>query len=108
MHQKKTKPEATTNRAQAPKQTKPQRQSSDKSTSTEAQIARLLHFIRRRSRSTYDLRSQGISHPAARVKDLMRRGYVIASDRITSVDSDGFTHQRVALYSLVAEPEGTA
>ncbi|KWT83878.1 hypothetical protein APY03_4433 [Variovorax sp. WDL1] len=48
----------------------------------------------------------GISHPAGRVLDLQERGYVLESARVASVDSDGFTHRGVALYSLIAEPEG--
>lgn len=78
---------------------------SARSTATEAQIERLLSMLRSRPRHTHELRKNGISHPAGRVKDLEYRGYVIGSDRITTIDSDGFSHVGVALYSLVSEPE---
>ena len=78
---------------------------SARSTATEAQIERLLSMLRLRPRHTHELRKSGISHPAGRVKDLEYRGYVVGSDRITTIDSDGFTHIGVALYSLIAEPE---
>lgn len=72
----------------------------DRRTLTEAQIQRTLAMLKHRPRHTYELRRQGISHPAARVMDLVKRGYLITSSRITTVDGDGFTHTRVALYSL--------
>ena len=77
---------------------------SARSTSTEAQIERLLSMLRSHPRHTHELRKNGISHPAGRVKDLGYRGYVIESDRITTVDSDGYSHIGVAIYSLVSEP----
>ena len=80
---------------------------SAKSTATEAQIQRLLKLLKNRPHHTYDLRSKGISHPAGRVKNLIQRGYVISTTRITTTDSDGYTHVNVALYSLVSEPEAS-
>ena len=77
---------------------------SARSTATEAQIERLLLMLRSRPRHTHELRKNGISHPAGRVKDLEYRGYVIGSDRITTIDSDGYSHVGVALYSLISEP----
>lgn len=77
---------------------------SAKSTSTAAQIARLIELLRRGPRDTHSLRRFGLSHPAGRVQDLLKRGYDITTARITTVDSDGFSHVGVALYSLVAEP----
>ena len=77
---------------------------SNKSTATEAQLDRLLILLRLRPHHTHELRSKGISHPAGRVLNLIERGCVIDSDRITSVDSDGFQHVGVALYTLVSEP----
>lgn len=82
-----------------------QRKYSPRSTSTRAQLHRLVTMLRLCSRHTHELRKVGISHPAGRVKDLEHQGYVIASDRITTVDSDGFSHAGVALYSLISEPE---
>ena len=80
------------------------RKSSAKSTSKDAQIERMLALLQRGPRHTHELRRHGISHPAARVLDLVQRGWNIASDRISTVDSDGFTHNRVARYSLISKP----
>ena len=79
---------------------------SAKSTATEAQRQRVIEALRRRPHHTYDMRSKGISHPAGRVRELNKRGYLIVSDRITTTDSDGFTHVNVALYTLIGEPGG--
>lgn len=76
-----------------------------KSTATIAQINKLRGLLRLRSHHTYELRKQGISHPAGRVNDLEDMGCVIDSNRITTVDSDGFSHVGVALYSLISEPD---
>jgi hypothetical protein len=79
-------------------------QYSPRSTATEAQIERLVAMLRIRPRHTHELRRDGISHPAGRVLDLTKRGYLITADRVTTVDSDGFRHVGVARYSLVSEP----
>lgn len=84
--------------------TEKRRKSTPASTSTEAQAARLADLLQRGPRHTHELRRHGISHPAARVLDLAKRGWNIASDRISTVDSDGFTHNRVARYSLIGKP----
>lgn len=81
------------------------RKYSPRSTATAAQIERLVEMLRICSRHTHELRKAGISHPAGRIKDLINDGFVISSDRINTIDSDGFTHVGVALYSLVSEPE---
>lgn len=65
----------------------------------------ILKALRNSSKHTYWFRGQGCSHPAARVMELIEEGYQIASDRITAVDSDGYTHRGVAMYTLVAEPD---
>jgi hypothetical protein len=83
-----------------------QRQYSDRSTATEAQIQRLLTMLRLAPRHTHELRRSGISHPAGRVLDLIKRGYHIEAGRVTTVDGDGFRHVGVALYSLISEPIG--
>lgn len=77
---------------------------SRRSTSTEAQIERLTEMLRIRNRHTHELRKVGISHPAGRINDLKKRGFVIDKQLINTVDSDGFTHINVALYSLISEP----
>ena len=102
----KKKPQHCGNGAGASKKTILSHES--KSTATEVQMAKLLVRLRTRPHHTYELRKCGISHPAGRVLNLVERGFLIESARVTSVDSDGFTHRGVALYSLIAEPEGAA
>jgi len=102
----KKKPRNGGHRTEAPKQNK-NLHSESKSTATEAQIARLISRLRMRPHHTHELRKCGISHPAGRVRDLCARGFVIESDRVSTVDSDGYPHVGVALYTLVAEPGGT-
>lgn len=77
-----------------------------RSTATAAQLKKALELLRIRQRHTYEFRACGISHPAARVKDLVARGFVITSSRITTVDAEAFEHRNVALYELVSEPKG--
>jgi hypothetical protein len=84
------------------------RKFSSRSTSTEAQIQRLLGLIKTRPHHTHELRKFGISHPAGRIQDLERRGYVFDASRITTIDSDGYAHHGVALYTLLDVPKGCA
>lgn len=79
---------------------------SSRSTATEVQIDKLIATLKRRPCHTHELRMMGISHPAGRVHDLVKRGYTIQTARVSTVDSDSFQHVGVALYTLVAEPEG--
>jgi hypothetical protein len=83
------------------------RKFSRKSTATIAQINKLRGLLQLRPHHTYELRKQGISHPAGRVNDLEDMGCVIDSARISTVDSDGFLHVGVALYSLISEPSAS-
>jgi len=69
------------------------------------QIAAALELLRRRPVDTFELRRMGMASPAARIQDLEAMGCVIDSARIVAVDSDGFSHYGVALYTLVSEPE---
>jgi len=72
-----------------------------KSTATEAQTRKLFALLKIRPHHTYELRRQGISHPAGRVQNLLAEGHHIHSDRVTVVDEHGFFHPGVAMYSLV-------
>ncbi|MFM0031188.1 helix-turn-helix domain-containing protein [Paraburkholderia madseniana] len=71
-----------------------------KDMSAAAQRQRVLEYLRASPQTTYSLRARGISHPAQRVKELIARGYQIASHPVMAVDSDGYMHCRVARYSL--------
>lgn len=80
---------------------------SDKSTATEAQRQRVIAALRRRPHTSYDLRRLGIYQAPARIKELRDRfGYTITTDPVVIVDRDGYRHARVALYTLVSEPDG--
>ncbi|WP_158622875.1 helix-turn-helix domain-containing protein [Aquabacterium soli] len=77
-----------------------------RSTATWAQLIRTADALRTGAKHTYELRRRGISHPAGRVRELNGLGFIITRTLITTVDADGFTHNGVALYSLIHEPEG--
>lgn len=79
--------------------------SAKNSTSTAAQLTKLIALLSHRPHHTYELRQMGISHPAGRIQDLEGGGFVFDVNRITTIDRDGFTHRGVALYTLVSTPE---
>lgn len=80
---------------------------SEESCATENQRQRIIHALRRRPRTSHDLRRLGIYQAPARIKELRDRfGYGITTDPVTLTDSDGYTHDRCALYTLVSEPNG--
>jgi hypothetical protein len=80
-----------------PKTTK----ANDRDMSAAAQCKRVLEYLKADGQTTYSLRAKGISHPAQRIQELLRLGYLIVSHRVTAVDSDGFSHANVARYTLV-------
>lgn len=86
---------------------KPPRKKPSKSTATAVQLAKLIALTSRRPHHTYELRLKGISHPAGRIQDLLAMGYGFDVDRITTVDAHGFTHNGVALYTLVSIPQAS-
>jgi hypothetical protein len=74
-----------------------------RSTSTESQMIRLLALLRIGPQTTYSLRKHGIAHPAGRIENLRAAGHLINTERVTAIDSDGYTHIGVAKYSLIKE-----
>lgn len=76
-----------------------------KSTATVAQYRRIVHGLRRRPHTSYQLMRAGVYHPPSRIFELKRMGFVITKTPVTVVDSEGYSHAKVALYSLDAEPE---
>ena len=77
-----------------------------KSTATDAQRERIIEALRLRPHTSYDLRRLGIYQAPARVKELRDRfGFGITTDPVVIVDRDGYRHARVALYTLMSEPE---
>ncbi|MBM2767065.1 helix-turn-helix domain-containing protein [Burkholderia anthina] len=73
----------------------------NKDMSAAAQCKRVLEYLKADGQTTYSLRARGISHPAQRIKELVRLGYRICAHRVSAVDSDGFLHANVARYSLL-------
>lgn len=77
-----------------------------KSTATGEQYKRIIEALRIRPQTSYDLRRLGIYQAPARIKELRDKlGYSITTDPVVIVDRDGYRHARVALYTLVNEPE---
>lgn len=94
-------PEPVANADQAEVEAKAKR---SRSTSTEAQIAKLLAFLREGPKTTHFLRAHGISHPAGRVLDLRDDGYEILTQRVKTIDDNGYPHINAAQYVLLMEP----
>lgn len=66
-----------------------------------AQRQRVLVMLRRRARTTLELRAAGVLMPATRIFELRGAGHAIKTARVVRVDAQGFRHAGVALYSLV-------
>lgn len=59
-----------------------------RSTATAVQLAKLKMFLRTRPHHTHELRAKGISHPAGRVRDLIKMGYMIEPGRLMRCKTD--------------------
>ncbi|MGH8759723.1 MAG: helix-turn-helix domain-containing protein [Burkholderiales bacterium] len=79
---------------------------SAKSTKSEAQRQRILAALTSGPKTSYDLRRLGAYQNPTRIFELRRAGHNITTSRVVVTDGDGFTHSRVALYSLI-ESRGT-
>jgi hypothetical protein len=73
----------------------------DKDMSRSAQCKRIWEWLKASPQTTYSLRAKGISNPAQRIHDLVKAGYLISKGRVTAVDSDGYSHANVAIYSAI-------
>jgi hypothetical protein len=71
-----------------------------KSTATEVQRDKLLALLRINPQTTYSLRKHGLAQCAARVWGLRKEGFTILTEKVTAIDSDGFSHIGVARYRL--------
>lgn len=76
-----------------------------KSTATEAQEQRIIDGLRARPLTTDDLRKLGVYQASARIHGLRKRGYVIETELFNGVGADGYSHARMARYTLIEEPE---
>ncbi|MEJ8855806.1 helix-turn-helix domain-containing protein [Variovorax robiniae] len=103
--QKKT-PSAATGGAQKNKQSS--RKSIDKATDAEAQQRRIIVALRLGPKTTDDLRALGCYQVSARIWGLRAKGFNIATDLFDGYAADGYSHSRMARYTLIGEPEGGA
>lgn len=80
----------------------------DKSTATAAQELRILEGLRTSPKTTDDLRRLGVYQVSARIWGLRAKGYNIETTLFDGYAADGYSHTRMARYTLLAEPEGGA
>lgn len=66
------------------------------------QARRVLDLLRAGPLSTCDLIEAGILRPGARVFDLRRAGFDVATERRSEYDDSGRLHPKVARYHLIA------
>lgn len=78
----------------------------DKSTATAAQEHRILDGLRVSPKTTDDLRRLGVYQVSARIWGLRAKGYNIETVLFDGYAADGYSHTRMARYTLLAEPEG--
>lgn len=72
-----------------------------RSTSTEAQRAKLLALLQSGPKTTIEARNNGVMMPATRVFELKRAGHIITTELVTQCDDNGFLHPRCARYHLI-------
>jgi hypothetical protein len=65
------------------------------------QRAVILQALQRGPKTSYDLRRLGSYQCPTRIFELRNLGHSIETARVTVVDRDGFSHARVALYTLL-------
>lgn len=86
-------------------QSKQQRKHNSRSTRTAAQEARILAALRTGSKTTDDLRALGCYQSSARIFGLRKKGYEIATELFDGFAADGYSHARMARYTLLDEPQ---
>lgn len=75
-----------------------------KSTETQAQEQRMLAALRAGPKTTDDFRQLGIYQVSARIFGLRKQGAEIRTDLFNGISADGYSHARMARYTLVSEP----
>lgn len=76
-----------------------------RSTETEAQEHRILAALRSGPKTTDQLRKLGCYQVSARVWSLRhKKGYEIDTELFNGFAADGYSHARMARYTLVSEP----
>lgn len=74
------------------------------STSTGAQERRIVEALRRGPKTTDELRAIGCYQTSARIFGLRRQGYLIHTELFNGYSVDGYSHARMARYTLIGEP----
>lgn len=81
----------------------------NKSTSTNAQLAKLMALLRQGPKTTIELRQHGIMMPAARVFELKnKRAQLITTELLPLYDAQGIKHRKCARYHLTETPANPA
>jgi hypothetical protein len=73
---------------------------SSRSTTASNQRTRAIALLNIADQTTYNFRAHGIAQCATRIWELKKLGWPITKTTVTAVDSDGYMHVGVALYSL--------
>lgn len=78
-------------------------------TATEAQERRIIAALRRGPKTTDQLRALGCYQVSARIHTLRhRRGFEISTELFNGYSVDGYSHARMARYTLIGEPRAVA
>jgi hypothetical protein len=93
-------PTSTKAEASAPNK----RKFSQRSTATEAQMARIVAALQVGPKTTDDLRAMGIFQTSARIFGLRARGLNITTELYDGYSADGYSHARMARYRLLDGP----
>ena len=80
----------------------------DKSTQTAAQQRRIIAALHAGPKTTDDLRALGIYQTSARIWGLRAMGWNIATELFNGYSVDGYSHARMARYTLIGDPEKAA
>jgi isopenicillin N synthase-like dioxygenase len=75
-----------------------------RSTATAAQEQRIVDALRSGPKTTDELRQLGCYQSSARIWGLRARGYEIETDLFSGYAADGYSHVRMARYTLKSEP----
>jgi hypothetical protein len=75
-----------------------------RSTATAAQEQRIVEALRSGPKTTDELRKLGCYQSSARIWGLRARGYEIDTDLFNGYAADGYSHARMARYTLKSEP----
>lgn len=79
----------------------PRRSQQRESSSNKDQRTRILKDLSRGPKTTDELRAIGIYQTSARIFELRHEGYLIATELFNGYAADGYSHSRMARYTLI-------